>query len=81
MVYSSGVDWPTAMRKLTQHMAALPRGKKKAVAEKLGLSPSQWSQYISGERGITPEKAHRIAQELGIELNIQLKSPDGEIDD
>lgn len=81
MEYSSAVDWPTATQKLIEHMAALPRGRKQEVAAQLGISPSQWSQFTSGKRGLTPERAHEIAAALGIELNVQVKLPDGRVEE
>lgn len=81
MAYSDQVQWLTATERLRAEMEALPRGDKKELAEKLGVSPAQLSQFISGERGITPARAHEIAAALGWELNVQLKRPGGIVEE
>lgn len=81
MEYSAKVNWPTATEKLRQRMEALPRGEKKELADKLNVSQAQLSQFISGNRGITPERAHEIAVLLGVELNVQIKTPDGKVEE
>ncbi len=81
MRYSAPVDWTAVAERLRETMRALKHGEKKDLAEKLDVSAAQLSQFISGKRGITPERAQQIVTALGGELSIRIKWPDGHVDE
>jgi len=72
MPYSDRMDWEATQEALRRRLASLERGRKKDVAEALGISQAVLSQLISGNRSITVDRAHEIARVLGIKLNHQI---------
>jgi DNA-binding transcriptional regulator YdaS (Cro superfamily) len=70
--YTQVVNWPEVHQELIQRVQALPHGKKKALAEHLGVAPAYLSQLLSGTRPITLERAQALASFLDVRLDHQI---------
>lgn len=55
-----------------RRMKALPHGRKKDLANHLGVAPAYLSQLMNGTRAITVERAQDIAAFLGVRLDHQI---------
>lgn len=47
---------------LAEYLEALPRGGKKVIALRLGVTPSYLSRLVSGDRSVTAERALQIEE-------------------
>ncbi|WP_158491108.1 YdaS family helix-turn-helix protein [Pseudomonas monteilii] len=61
---------------LTEFLDALPRGGKKVIALRLGVTPSYLSRLVSGDRSITAERALQIEEVTGGAVSRQELRPD-----
>ncbi|MCQ4282581.1 helix-turn-helix domain-containing protein [Pseudomonas stutzeri] len=50
---------------LATYTKSLPRGEKQKLAARLGVAPTYLSRLISGQRGITAERAIQIERVTG----------------
>ncbi|WP_177342669.1 YdaS family helix-turn-helix protein [Pseudomonas sp. JY-Q] len=61
---------------LAEFLDALPRGGKKVIALRLGVTPSYLSRLVSGDRSITAERALQIEEVTGGAVSRQELRPD-----
>ncbi|MFG3398687.1 transcriptional regulator [Streptomyces parvus] len=61
---------------LATYTKSLPRGEKQKLAARLGVAPTYLSRLISGQRGITAERAIQIERVTGGAVNRRDLCPD-----